>query len=69
MSSESDAPRVRVSVCGTRAVVTDGRTFRSVCATCGRGGSVPHRTREAAMAAAVRDSNKPCQARPSCGAR
>ena len=55
----------RVFVCGTRAVVEKGPyDYRVVCATCGHGGGTRY-TREAANAAAVRDSNRPCP----CGAR
>jgi hypothetical protein len=39
--------------------------WRVVCATCGNGGSVIHKTREAAGHAAARDSGKVCKA---CGA-
>jgi len=64
-----DCPKtrpVRLSACGTRAVERHGPgDFRAVCATCGAGGSVRHRTRESATTAAVRDSARPCQA---CGA-
>lgn len=53
--------------CGTRTVVYDHEKhcWRVVCATCGRGGTVPHGFHDDATKAAVRDSNKPCP----CGAR
>jgi len=60
----------RQLVCGTRAVVQKGPfDFRVVCATCDGGGTVRHKTKDAASRAAVRDSNKPCPCKPSCGAR
>jgi len=59
-------PEARVFVCGTRATLRRGPDeYRVVCATCGRGGTVRHDTREAANRAAVRDSARPCRA---CGA-
>lgn len=56
-----------VFLCGTRRVVPGVKpgTYRVVCATCGAGGSVTHETRDAACAAAVRDSGRRC---PKCGA-
>lgn len=56
----------RIFVCGTRTVIWDhaSKVWRVVCATCGRGGTVPHRTKESAIDACVRDSNKSC----TCGA-
>ena len=62
----------RPFVCGTRRVIADktrAGIWRVVCASCGGGGSVAHAEREEATKAAVRDSSKPCPARPSCGAR
>lgn len=62
-------------VCGTRAVVRRGPDdWRVVCATCNGGGTTRYPTREAANAACVRDSNKPCTAGTyrwgkGCGAR
>lgn len=59
---------MRVFTCGTRTVVERGdppTAWRVICATCEAGGTVLHRTKEAAERAAVRDSNKPCS---SCGA-
>lgn len=62
----TEPTRMTRFVCGTRAVTqTVPHTWRVVCATCEAGGTVPHRTKEAAMAACVRDSAKPCRA---CGA-
>jgi ribosomal protein L37E len=59
----------RVFVCGTRAVVEPvGKplnAWRVVCATCGGGGTVKHRTYNEATHAAVRDSAKRCR---TCGA-
>jgi hypothetical protein len=52
-------------VCGTKRVTQNVGTYRVVCATCGAGGTVPHRTKEAATKAAVRDSMRACRA---CGA-
>jgi len=58
---------MRTFTCGTKTVITSpDHTFRVVCATCEAGGSVPHETKEDAMKACVRDSNKPCRA---CGAK
>lgn len=52
-------------ICGTRRVVRrNAYDFRVVCATCMRGGTVRHWTKESACKAATRDSNKPCK----CGA-
>lgn len=56
----------RPMVCGTKR--TEQRApedYRVVCATCGAGGSVRHKTHESASRAAIRDSAKPCRA---CGA-
>lgn len=56
----------RGTLCGTRRSVQRGPgDYRTVCATCGAGGSVKHATMGAASNAAIRDSNKPCRA---CGA-
>ncbi len=52
-------------VCGTKATVLRGITYRVVCATCGAGGTVPHDKREDANRCAVRDSDRACR---SCGA-
>ena len=52
------SPERRDFVCGTRRAFSDVRGHWVVCATCGAGGSVRHATREQAMAAAVRDSDK-----------
>lgn len=52
-------------VCGTRSI-EPAKPLRVVCATCGAGGTVAHRTREEAAAACVRDSGRPCL---TCGAR
>lgn len=53
----------RPLVCGTRKTVRRGPgDFRVVCATCEAGGSTKHNTHELAASAAIRDSNKPCQA-------
>jgi hypothetical protein len=55
--------------CGTRAVVrVRPGDFRVVCATCEGGGSVSYPAPGLANVAAVRDSARPCPARPSCGA-
>lgn len=57
----------RYLVIGTRAVIKkEDQTWRVVCATCGAGGTVPHRSEALAGHAAARDSNKPCRA---CGAK
>ena len=59
-----------VLLVGTRRVVERATgDYRVICATCDKGGTVPHRTSKAAGHAAIRDSNKPCPARPGCGAR
>lgn len=57
----------RTFTVGTRAYgkVAPG-DYRVVCATCGAGGTVAHRTLQSAGAAATRDSGKPCH---KCGAR
>lgn len=56
----------RLTLCGTRKVIRRAvGDYRVVCATCDAGGTVPHRTKEAASSACVRDSAKPCRA---CGA-
>ena len=56
-------------VCGTRRVVRLGlQNYRVVCASCLGGGTVRHAILQDAERAAVRDSNKPCLCRPSCGA-
>lgn len=56
----------RGTLCGTRRTVQRApNDYRVVCATCGAGGTVLHRTAESASSAAVRDSNRPCRA---CGA-
>lgn len=72
-----DFPAIRAAcaearefVCGTRRVETSAVRpgyFRVICATCRGGGTVYHSTREAANAAAVRDSARPCPV--GCGAR
>jgi hypothetical protein len=52
---------------GTRAVVEKGpREYRVVCATCDAGGTVRYESKDAALRAAIRDSNRPCAV---CGAR
>lgn len=57
----------RGTLCGTRRSIRRAPgDYRVVCATCGAGGTVPHRTAEQASAAAVRDSARPCRA---CGAQ
>jgi hypothetical protein len=57
-------------VCGTRRVLRAGfQDYRVVCASCLRGGTVRHSIPEDAERAAVRDSNKPCPCRPSCGGK
>ncbi len=56
-------------VCGTRAVKRNRPgDFRVICATCDGGGTISYPSRSLACSAAVRDSAKPCPARPSCGA-
>lgn len=58
--------RERLSAVGTRAVWRDGPgDYRVRCATCDGGGSVLHKSREAASRAAARDSGTACRA---CGA-
>ena len=60
----------RILLCGTRAAYRHSEDdYRVVCASCGGGGSRRHHTREEAVKACVRDSEKPCAARPPCGAR
>jgi hypothetical protein len=62
-----ERPDFRPFTCGTRRAERHGPSdHRVVCATCGAGGSRQHATREEALTAAVRDSNKPCRA---CGAK
>lgn len=61
---ESDRRRYAI---GARAIIWRDRAWRVVCATCDGGGTVAHRTRESASAAATRDSAKPCPV--GCGAR
>lgn len=56
-------------VCGTRRIREAGPgDWRVVCATCEEGGTVPHKTRTLAIDAAIRDSARPCPAKPGCGA-
>jgi len=54
-------------VCGARTVKRAGpRDFRVVCATCEAGGNWPYVTRQEALRAASRNSDRPCD---QCGAR
>lgn len=59
----------KVFTCGTRVVMyyplKNGDVWRVLCATCGAGGTVKHRTLDAATRACVRDSGKTCG---RCGA-
>jgi RecJ-like exonuclease len=58
----------RASLCGTRKTERRGTDdYRVVCATCGGGGTVRHRTAASASSACTRDSARPCPV--GCGAK
>ena len=65
LDTRAEVPTFTRFVCGTRSI-EPFKPFQVVCATCGCGGTIKHRTREEATHACVRDSNRPCL---TCGAR
>lgn len=57
-------------VCGTRAVVKAGSyDYRVVCATCGAEEGNGSKSLRGAKSEAIRNSGRPCPAKPPCGAR